>query len=92
MVAQNYTPADIASRGQALYETKIRPHIDGGQFGKFAVIDIILGDYEIDDDDLAASDRVLARNPSGILYGARIGYPTAYRLGGTFIKSPAENA
>ena len=40
------------------------------------------GDDEIDADDLAATKRALAKRPDAVLYGVRIGYPTAYRLGG----------
>jgi hypothetical protein len=45
------------------------------------VVDIETGDYEIDADDLAATKRALAKRPDAVLYGVRIGYPTAYRLG-----------
>ena len=48
------------------------------------VVDIETGDYEIDADDLAATKRALAKRPDAVLYGLRIGYPTAYRLGGSF--------
>ena len=40
------------------------------------------GQYEIDEDDLNATQRALAKRPDAVLYGLRIGYPTAYRLGG----------
>jgi hypothetical protein len=53
-----------------------------GHFGHFLIVDILSGDYEIDEEDLAASNRLLARRPNGVLYGLRIGYPAAYRLGG----------
>jgi hypothetical protein len=38
----------------------------------------------IDDDDLVATKRALAKRPEAVLYGLRIGYPAAYRLGGHF--------
>ena len=49
--------------------------------GKFAVIDIETGEYEMDADDLQATKRALAKRQNAVLYGMRIGYPTAYRLG-----------
>jgi hypothetical protein len=38
--------------------------------------------YEIDREDLAATERLLARNPHAMTYGLRIGYEAAYELGG----------
>jgi hypothetical protein len=39
----------------------------------------------MDPDDLAASKRAKARFPDSPLFTVRIGYPTAYRLGGSFL-------
>lgn len=77
----NYSPQEVASQGEAIYEQNIRKNIETGNKGKFVVIDIETGEYEIDDDDLQATKRVLARHSDAILYGLRIGYPTAYTLG-----------
>lgn len=79
-----YTAEEGAARGEALYEQRIRPHVEATHVGKFVVVDIETGDYEIDADDLAATKRALAKRPDAVLYGLRIGYPTAYRLGGCF--------
>lgn len=51
---------------------------------KFLVIDIKTGAYEIDADDLVATKRLLASCPNAVIYGLRIGFPTAYRIGGRF--------
>ena len=79
-----YTPEEVAARGEAIYERQIHPIIEAEHNGKFVIIDIETGTYEIDDDDLTATKRVLAKRPEAILYGLRIGYPTAYRLGAHF--------
>jgi hypothetical protein len=50
------------------------------------LIDVETGDYEIDREDLDATNRILARRPDAVLYGLRIGYPAAYRLGGKGIE------
>jgi hypothetical protein len=50
--------------------------------GKQIIIDVETGDYEIDDDGLAASLRLLAKRPDAPLYGVRVGYEAAYSLGG----------
>jgi hypothetical protein len=46
-------------------------------------VDIETGEYEIDPDDLKATKRALAKRPGAVLYGLRVGFPTAYRLGGS---------
>jgi hypothetical protein len=77
----HYTAEEVAARGEVLYAQGIRPHVEATHQGKFVVVDIETGEYEIDTDDLAATKRALAKRPEAVLYGLRIGYPTAYRLG-----------
>ena len=79
-----YTPEEVATRGEVLYEQHIRAQVEAENQGKFLVVDIETGAYEIDEDDLTATKRVLAKRPEAVLYGLRIGSPTAYRLGGRF--------
>jgi hypothetical protein len=85
-----HTTEEVARRGQELYEGKIRQKVEPEQIGRFLVVDIESGDYEVADDDLAASDRILARRPNAILYGLRVGRDYAYRLGGRTLSSPGE--
>lgn len=82
----SYSPQEVESRGEEIYEQRLRAEVEPGNRGKFIVIDIETGDFEIDDDDLEATKRVLARRPEAVLYGLRIGYPTAYTLGGHIAK------
>ncbi len=77
----NYTPEEVESRGEAIYERQIREQVEAGNKGKFVVIDVQTGEFEVDDDDLKATKRSLAKRPDAVLYGLRIGYPTAYTLG-----------
>ena len=77
-----YTSSEIAQRGQALYDQQIRDQIDPGAKGKFLVLNIETGDYELDADELAALRRAKVKNPDAPLYILRVGYATAYRLGG----------
>jgi len=77
-----YKPEEVESRGEAIYEQEIRPKVEAEHKGKFLVVDVETGQYEIDKDDVTATKRALAKRPGAVLYGLRIGYPTAYRLGG----------
>jgi hypothetical protein len=72
---------EIADRARALYESQIRPRVDAGDRGKYLIIEVNSGDYEIDDDDLAASDRAAAKHPNGEFFAMRIGYPALGRIG-----------
>ena len=59
----HYPAEEVAARGEAIYEQQIRAKIGAQHKGKFVVIDIETGEYEIDDDDLAATKRALAKRP-----------------------------
>lgn len=73
-------PGDIVTRGEEIYK-QIRDHVAPGNHGRFVVIDVETGKYELDEDDAVATMRVLAKNPGTMTYGIRIGFPVAYRLG-----------
>jgi len=83
-----YTPKEVSSRGEAIYDQKIRDKVANKYKGQFLVIDIETGEYEIDADDLIATKRLLAKRPNAVLYGLRIGFPTAYRIGNHFSAEP----
>jgi hypothetical protein len=76
-----YTPEEFARRGDEIYERRVLPDLKGGEEGKFVVIDIESGDYEIDSDELAASDRLLARHPQAQFWLRQIGSRYAHRFG-----------
>lgn len=82
MTVSQKTIQNIAVRGQALYERAIRQDVEPQHTGKFLVLDVDTGDYEIDTNEVAAFDRAIARNPSGSRYLVRIGHAAAHRLGG----------
>ena len=59
-----YSKEEFARRGDEIYERVLRGTLESGNEGRFVAIDIETGDYEIDADELAASDRLLARVPN----------------------------
>ena len=82
------TNEEIDQRGKALYEQSIRSQVEtDANAGKLVIIDVENGDYEIDSDGLAASDRLLARHPDAALYGQRIGYDAAYSFDGVLTRT-----
>jgi hypothetical protein len=76
-----YSKEEFARRGDEIYESEIRPHVEAGNAGKFVAIDIETGVYEIDADELAASDRLLARRPDAQIWLRRIGSRYVRRFG-----------
>ena len=65
-------------------EQQIRNKVKAKYKGKFLVIDIETGEYEVDAGDLMTTKRLLAKRPDAILYGLRIGFLTPYQIGGHF--------
>ena len=77
----NYTPQEVESKGEAIYVRQIRDKVNPKHKGEFLVIDIETGEYEVNADDLVATKRLLTNCPDAVIYGLRIGFPTAYRIG-----------
>ena len=73
----HYSKDEFARRGDRIYEQDIHPHLTPEDEGKFVLIDIETGAYEIDEDELAASDRLLARFPTAQVWMARVGLRAA---------------
>jgi hypothetical protein len=78
------TSDEIVHRGEALYEQRIRARVEPQHKGKFLVLNVLTGEYEMDVDDLVASKRAKARFKEDPLFALRVGHPTAYRLGTHF--------
>jgi hypothetical protein len=76
-----YSKEEFARRGDEIYEGVLRPSIERGNEGKFVAIDIETGAYDIDADELAASDRLLSRVPNAQIWLRRIGSRYAHRFG-----------
>lgn len=75
-----YSREEVVRRGKAWYEQQLRAQVESGNTGKFMVIDIETGEYEIDRDEVAALKRAKAKRSDGPLYMLRIGHRTAYQL------------
>ena len=78
------TSEEIAARGTKIYEDTIRSKVERDHHGDFVIIDIDSGDYEVDPKDIEASTRLRERHPEAIMFGLRVGFAAAYRLGGRF--------
>lgn len=76
-----HSKEEFARRGDEIYDREISPRVRPADEGKFVVIDIGTGAYEVDQDELAASDRLLARRLNAQMWTRRVGFQCARRFG-----------
>lgn len=76
-----YSTEEIASRGREIYEKRLRHQLEPGNIGKYIVIDVETGEFELDEDGDAASLRAFNKKPEGSRYGMRIGYAAWGHIG-----------
>ena len=76
-----YNREEIAQRGAEIYDRDIRSHVEKGNEGKIVAIDIESGAYELGENIVTTSDRLLARCPDAQIWFVRVGHPAVYRIG-----------
>lgn len=81
VAAEKLGREEIARRGDEIYEKTISPIVRAEDAGRYAVIDVDTGEYEIDVDEMIASDRLLARCPDAEVWLRQIGSRYARRFG-----------
>jgi hypothetical protein len=84
-----YSKEEFAARGEAIYAREIKENLCPEDEGKFVLIDIETGDYEVDTDDMVATDRLFARHPEAQIWMRRVGSRYAYHVGFRPIKHPS---
>ncbi len=75
-----FSQDEFMRRGDELYD-RIRPQVEEGNRGKIVAIDLETGIFEVADDTLDASERLLARCPDAQTWFVRIGYDELFRIG-----------
>jgi hypothetical protein len=81
-VKRRYSKEEFAHRGDAIYESTVQPHLKPEDKDRFVALDIDTSDFEIDDDELAACDRLRARLPDAQIWMVRVGSRYVHRFGG----------
>ena len=81
------SPDEVARQGEAWYE-KIKAQVEPNDFGRYLVLNINTGEYEVGNDFILPTERLLSRTPDAELYALRIGYRAIGRIGGRF--TPAQ--
>jgi hypothetical protein len=80
-IQPRYSKEEFARRGEEIYQQEIQPRIQTGNKGRFVAIDIESGAFEVDADELKASDRLLARVPQAQIWLRRVDSRYARRFG-----------
>jgi hypothetical protein len=79
---RRYSQEELARRGDALVESKVRPNLTPADEDKFVAVDIETGEYELDKNEMKAVDRLRRRlaDPQIWLVHVTLGY--LHRFGG----------
>jgi hypothetical protein len=77
-----YSKEEFARRGDEIYESQVRQHIDEeSDRGKIVAIDIETGAFELADDIVTASEYLLSKYPDAQTWFIRIGHRAVYHFG-----------
>jgi hypothetical protein len=76
-----YSKEEFARRGNEIYESQVRSQVEEGNHGKIVAIDIETGAFELANDTITTSDRLLERCPDAQIWRIRIGHRGVHRFG-----------
>ena len=77
------TEGSIATVAKQRYDAEIRPQVEATKRGQFLVMNVKSGDFVTNESHVQAALHMLHNGHSGDdLFTLRVGYPTAYNIGG----------
>lgn len=77
---RKWSSDDVVRRGEQMYDLRIRSLVEKDNHGRFVVVNVESGDFELADDEagvMQATDRLRSRQPDAYVYTLRVGYPAA---------------
>jgi hypothetical protein len=83
---RRYSKEEFARRGDEIYESQIRPQVETDNNGKIVAIDIETGNFELADDTMTATQKLLDRFPDSQTWVVRIGHQAVHRFGSRSLK------
>lgn len=78
---RRYSKEEFASRGDSIYASAVKPQLKPDDAGRFVALDIETSEFEIDDDELTACERLRARLPNAQIWMVRVGSRHVHRFG-----------
>lgn len=83
MSKQAQSKDEIARRGDAIYEERVRPNVDEEtDRGLFVAIDVHSEEYEMGANEMEALDRLERERPEAEVWLTRVGLGYAAKIGG----------
>jgi hypothetical protein len=79
---RRYSKEEFARRGDELGASKVRPHLTAADQAKFVAIDIETGEYELDKNEMKATDRLRQRVPDAQIWLVQVTLGYLHRFGG----------
>ena len=79
--SNRYTAEEVASLGDELYENRIRTEVEADSQGKVVAIDVMSGQYVIDETALQGCKRLLAKSSDAEIWCVRVGHRALYHIG-----------
>ena len=76
-----YSSEQIAEKGESIYQQKVSSGLVKEDKGKYVAVDIETEQVAVGDDLLTVGDPIREAHPDAAIYVARVGHPTATRLG-----------
>ena len=76
-----YSKEEHARRGTEIYDRRVRSLVEPHDRDKVVAIDVDTEEFEVADDTLAASTRLLSRLPDAQIWCVRVGHRAVYRYG-----------
>jgi hypothetical protein len=86
---RRYSKEEFARRGDALVESKVRPHLTPADSDKFVAIDIETGEYELDKNEMKAVQRLRKRIPDPQIWLVHVSLGYLHRFGGHGLRGRA---
>lgn len=75
---------EVAARGEDWYEHHLKQKVELTHVGEFLVVDVNTGDFEMGQDYIQPTERLLAKRPDAVLYALRVGFRSIGRIGGRY--------
>jgi len=79
---RRYGKQEFARRGDEVYQSSVRPHLQAKDDGSYAAVDIDSGEYELAETEIDACDKLRARRPDAQIRLVRVGSAYLHRFGG----------
>src|SRR2546429_2963998 len=84
-----YRKGGSPRRGDALIESRVRPHLTAADEDKFVAIDIETGEYELDKNEMTAAERLRKRVPDPQIWLVHVTSGYLHRFGGHGLRGRA---